>query len=224
MNRPKFAWFKRNLGRVTATAAASGIVTVVACYPGQPTDIGELDMVVTFYDTTRNYGINNSYFLFDSVFHIRDTANPADTVSISRAFDQQILALVNSNMQMLGYAPQDTSGGAQPDVLMAVSITASRNYQAYTFYPWWGYPGYPYWPCCLGGGWGWPTTVVSSYRVGSMFIDMVDVGESIAQDTVRVIWDGAINGLFEGTAAQTSERIDRTVNQAFVQSPYLQTN
>lgn len=223
MNRPKFAWFKRNGARTAVMAAASGIVTVVACYPGEPTDIGELDMVATFYDTARNYGTNNSYLVLDSVFHIRDTAN-TDTVQISRAFDQQMIALVNANMQALGYTVQDTSGGNQPDVYMAVSITASRNYQAYSFYPWWGYPGYPYWPCCLGGGWGWPVSGVSSYRVGTVFIDMVDTRESTTEGTIKVIWDASLNGLFEGTAAQSQQRIDRLFNQAFTQSPYLRTN
>ena len=219
MNQPQSARFKRRVGRIAAAVTAGAIVTVVACYPGQPTDIGELDMVATFYDTAFNYQVNNSYFLLDSVYHLRDTANPADTVSISRQFDQQMLALVRSNMQNLGYAPQDTSGGAQPDVYMAISVTASRNYSAYTFYPWWGSPGYPYWPCCLGGpAWGWPTTVVTSYRVGSVFIDMIDVDQSIAQDTVVVvIWDGAINGPFEGSAQTTTQRIDRLFNQAFDQ-------
>ena len=168
-------WLRGRWGRLGTVMAAGGLVAAVACYPGQPTDIGELDMVTTFYDTAFNYGQNNTYFLFDSVFHIRDTANPADTVNISRMFDSQILALVDSNMRSLGYQPQDTSGGSQPDVYMAVSVTASRNYQAYTFWPWWGGGWYPWWPCCGGGFWGWPTTVVSSYRVGSLFIDMVDV-------------------------------------------------
>ncbi|MEE8362342.1 MAG: DUF4136 domain-containing protein [Gemmatimonadales bacterium] len=95
--------------------------------------------------------------------------------------------------------------GFQPDVITSISITASRNYQAYTFYPWWG----------------WPTTVVSSYRVDTIFIDMIDVDQSIASDTIEVIWNGAINGPFEGTEAVSMERIDRLFNQAFVQSEYL---
>lgn len=216
---------RRLAGRGIVSCGAVGIAVVAACYPGEVTSVGELDMVVTIYDDTFNFKQNATYFLFDSVFHIQDTSNPADTVSISRAFDQQMLALVRTNMGMLGYMPQDTSGGAQPDVYTAISITASRNYQAYSFYPWWGYPGYGGWPCCLGGpGWGWPTTVVSSYRVGTVFIDIIDTDRSTARDTITVIWNASLNGPFEGTEATTSERIDQLFNRAYEQSAYLNVN
>ena len=218
--------FRRLAGRGAAVGAASAIAIIAACYPGEVTSIGELDLVATIYDDTFDFRQNATYFLFDSVFHLRDSTNPGDTVSISRQFDQQMLALVRTNMARLGYTVQDpTTGGAQPDVYTAISITASRNYQAYTFYPWWGYPGYPGWPCCLGGpGWGWPTTVVSSYRVGTIFIDIIDTERSIARDTISVIWDAAINGPFEGTVATTTERIDRLFNRAYEQSAYLDVN
>ncbi|TDJ54096.1 MAG: DUF4136 domain-containing protein [Gemmatimonadetes bacterium] len=184
--------------------------------------MGELDLVATIYDTAFNYQTNRTFFQFDTVFHLRDTANPADTVSISRQFDQQMINLVRSNMRSLGYIDSTPTQNFQPDVLTSISITASRNYTAYSFYPWWGYPGYPFPPCCFGGpGWGWPTTVVTSYRVGTVFIDMIDVDQSIATDTIQVIWNGAINGPFEGSAPVSMERIDRTFNQAFVQSEYL---
>ena len=219
MHRQKLNRLTWARGRVLGAVAALAIATVVACYPGEPTNIGELDMVATVYDTAFNYQTNRTFFQFDSVFHLRDTANPADTVSISRQFDQQMINLVKTNMRNLGYIDSAPSATFQPDVYTAISITASRNYQAYTFYPWWGYPGFG-WPCCVGGpGWGWPTTVVSSYRVGTIFIDIIDVDQSIAKDTIDVIWNGAINGPFEGSV--TMERIDRTFNQAFAQSQYL---
>jgi hypothetical protein len=202
--------------------AALAITTIVACYPGEPTNVGELDMVTTIYDTAFNYQTNGTFFQFDTVFHLRDTANPADTVSISRQFDQQMINLVKTNMLALGYIESTPSATSQPDVYTSISITASRNYQAYSFYPWWGYPGYPFWPCCLGGpGWGYPTTVVTSYRVGTIFIDMIDVDQTIAKDSIDIIWDGALNGPFEGTEAVSVERIDRLFNQAFLQSEYL---
>jgi hypothetical protein len=220
MHRQKFNRLTWGRGRVLGAMAALAITTTVACYPGEPSNIGELDMVATVYDTAFNYQTNRTFFQLDTVIHLRDPDNPADTVSISRQFDQQMIALVKTNMVNLGY-DSVPSTGPQPDVITSISITASRNYQAYTFYPWWGYPGYG-WPCCLGGpGWGYPTTVVSSYRVGTIFIDLIDVDQSIATDSIQVIWNGAINGPFEGSEPVTMERIDRLFNQAFVQSEYL---
>ncbi len=221
MHQPKFARLSWARGRALGAVAALAITVIVACYPGEPTDIGELDLVTTVYDTAFNYQTNRTFFQLDTVLHLRDTANPGDTVSISRQFDQQMINLVRTNMVNLGYIDSTPTQTFQPDVLTSISITASRNYTAYTFYPWWGYPGFG-WPCCVGGpGWGWPTTVVSSYRVGTIFIDMIDVDQSITTGTIEVIWDGAINGPFEGSEPVSMERIDRTFNQAFAQSEYL---
>lgn len=221
MQQPKFTRRPWARGRAVGALAAGAISAIVACYPGEPTSVGELDLVATVYDTAFNYQTNRTYFQLDTVFHIRDTANP-DTVSISRQFDQQMIALVKTNMQALGYTEVVPSATIQPDVYTSISITASRNYSAYVSYPWWGYPGYPYWPCCVGGpGWGYPTATVTSYRVGTVFIDMIDVDQSVAQDTIRVIWNGSINGPFEGSEPVTMQRIDNTFNQAFIQSEYL---
>lgn len=222
MYQPKSARPTGTPGRALGAVAALAITVMVACYPGEPTNVGELDMVTTIYDTAFNYQTNRTFFQFDTVFHLRDTANPADTVSISRQFDQQMINLVKTNMRNLGYIDSTPSLTFQPDVYTSISITASRNYQAYSFYPWWGYPGYQFWPCCLGGpGWGYPTTVVSSYRVGTIFIDMIQVDSTVAKDTIDIIWDGALNGPFEGSEEVTVQRIDRLFNQAFLQSEYL---
>lgn len=212
----------RRLGGAATVLAAAGIAAVAACYPGDVTNVGELDLVVTVKDDTVNFRANSTYFLLDSVFHVRDTANPADTISISRAFDQQILNLVRTNMNSLGYT---LVSNATPDVIVGVSINATRVYQAYSSYPWYGYPGYPWWPpVCCGPGWGWPGgVVVTSYRAGSVFLTMIDTDKSVAADSVVVIWEGTINGPFEGSSADAQARLDRTINQAFEQSPYLAT-
>jgi hypothetical protein len=63
--------------------------------------------------------------------------------------------------------------------------------------------------------------VVSSYRVGTVFVDMIDVDQTIATDSIQIIWNGSMNGPFEGSEAVTVDRIDRLFNQAFLQSEYL---
>lgn len=222
MHQPKGSRLIPARGSLLGAVAAVAITVTVACYPGEPTSVGELDLVATVYDTAFNYQSNSTFFQLDTVFHVKDSSNLGDTISISRQFDQQMINLVKTNMTNLGYTEVIPDATTQPDVYTSISVTASRNYQAYTYYPWWGYPGYPYWPCCVGGpGWGYPSTVVSSYRVGTIFIDMIDVDQSIAKDTIDVIWNGAINGPFEGSASVNMQRLDQTVDQAFNQSQYL---
>ncbi len=54
MHRQKFNRLTRARGRALGAVAAVAITAVVACYPGEPTNIGELDLVATIYDTAFN--------------------------------------------------------------------------------------------------------------------------------------------------------------------------
>jgi hypothetical protein len=46
--------------------------------------------------------------------------------------------------------------------------------------------------------------------------------DGIEDDRVPIHWNGIINGLLQGSNSNILSRIDRNVDQAFAQSPYLQ--
>jgi hypothetical protein len=201
------------------------LFALVSCYPGQPEDISQLDTVVTLYDDTVDFTSFSTYAMPDSVNHFCPDSTGQSCIDVSRQFDQLMLQTVATNMQALGYTREfNPSPGNEPDVLITVAVTASKNWivsGGYPWYPWWGW-----YPCCWGPGWNpWypPYWTASSYEVGTILITMVDV-DGAASENIPVSWTGILNGLLGTQASATQSRIVDGINQAFDQSPYLNTD
>ena len=214
----------KSLKRVGLVAAATLLVGgAAACYPGSISDIGEADLVLTAYDTTFDFSGASTYFLIDSVIRVGDGDEEVDTT-----FDDDILAKIASEMEALGYTAVDTTGGNVPDVFVAVGTNSSTFgwwvpggcwYCWYPGYPgWgpgWGYPGYPGYPWYPGGGYG------GTYQTGSVAIVIGDA--TPVEGEPAAYWGGVINGLLSSSTANTAARLNRLIEQAFDQSPYLGT-
>ena len=94
----------------------------------------------------------------------------------------------------------------------------STTYFYSYWYDWW-YGGY------WGWGWGWyypPYYTVSSYTTGSLIMVISDPNEETPINRSPAVWVGIGNGLLTG--AYDIDRATDAVDQAFAQSPYLQTN
>jgi hypothetical protein len=132
-------------------------------------------------------------------------------------------------MHALGYTQVDSS--ASPDVGINIGAVLTRNITVYTYYPdyyywsdgywydpgaWWGYPGYGYY-------YPWyPATSVSSYEIGTLMIDMIDLKQITAKDsTMKVVWSATLRGIVSTSPTSNRERVEANINQAFEQSPYL---
>ena len=217
-------FLKKRIG--LAAAAALLVGGAAACYPGSISDIGEADLVLTAYDTAFDFGPLETYFLIDSIIRVGDDEEEVDTT-----YDAQILAKVAMEMEALGYTAADSTGGTPPDVVIAVGVNTSTfgwwvpGYPCwYCWYPgypgWgpgWGYPGYPGYPWYPGGGYG------GTYQTGSVAIVMANPQPTAGGDP-EVHWGGVINGLLSSSTANTVARVERLIEQAFEQSPYLSTN
>jgi len=197
--------------------AALAVFTVWGCYPGD-VSVTELDTVLTLYDEETDFSNFQTFHLPDTIIHIGD-----DDDEISRVFDQQMLAKVRDNMLDLGYTEVDDI--EQSDIVVLLEISRSDLLVAYDpcpgcwcgywcWYPGWGWYGYdPYYP------WGGP--VVYSYPVGSVFVTWYDVQNDDMPDVIPAPWAATFNGLIEGSDSQIEARIERGIDQAFDQSPYL---
>ena len=137
------------------------------------------------------------------------------------------------NFDARGYERITDTTLPEPDVMVVVTAIKIKNYQVYGGYPWypywgwgWGwykstnYYGYP------GYGWGYPyyPSYVTSYETGTVVWDMFDpdnVDEE--EEIIYVEWTGAINGVLGSSVSSTEDRITTGINQAFVQSPYIQS-
>ena len=114
--------------------------------------------------------------------------------------------------------PDDVTVDTNTDTTTTTTTTTNLYY----YYDWaywgWYYPGwYPGW------GWYYPgyyPPYVSSFRTGSVFIQMIDA-KANATDVIPVVWSCILNGLAEGSTNDLNLRIQTGINQGFAQSPYL---
>lgn len=210
----------------------AGIVFVLAgCYPGGAEYTSDTDIVVTDYNPDYNFESIETYFLADSVQYVQDGEDqegdlfPDLVDEFERQFDN------------LGWTRLDSSdaNGPEPDVTIVMSIIKNTNYNVYSYpwYPGWGWGWYwkssnetAYYPY-YGYGWYYPyyPTYVTSYETGTVFWRLFDP-ENVDEDDeiIQVEWMGAINGLVGSSTQTTRDRIEKGIEQAFTQSPYLSGN
>jgi hypothetical protein len=213
---------------------------LASCYPSDSVSYSDLDLVATIYDQDKNFSDLKTYVVPDTIVHLIDTTDPSNNVDITRKFDQQIINLVNENMVNNGYVKELDPENNPPDIILAISAMASKNYNVWYWYPyyWYGYPGWgwywgyknsDYWWGWYPGypGWGGGSTV-TSYTTGTLIMHMHDMSgyQNIdpSKDTIPTIWLSTINGLLGSSTNTTSNRLDYSINQAFNQSPYLKIN
>ena len=204
-------------------AVLSVVMLVInACYPGGADFVDQLDVVSTNYDDEFDFTPEITYSLPDCVVEIddEDFDNPGNEIPdcISQQFSDEILKKIRENMTSYGFQEVDVED--DPDLIFLVSAMETTN--LYYFYNpgwWWGY--YPGW----GPGWGWyypyPPSYVTSYTTGTVLMQISDP-DGIEDERVPIHWNGIINGLLQGSNSSILSRIDRNVDQAFAQSPYLQ--
>ena len=198
----------------------SGIL--ISCYPGGAEFVDELDVVATKYDTEHIFK-QTTYKMPDSVIHITDDEEPLDGI-----FDDQILNEVASNLEAIGYFRLADSSSQIPGVFVTVSTLETTNIGIACFPPyWWG--GWGWWGGWPGYGPGWGPgypggcAPAYAYSTGTIIVQMYDPNEATDME-VPIVWYAAINGLLQGSEANRSARITRTINQAFDQSSYLSGN
>ena len=206
-------------------------IAMTACYPGGAEYTSDTDIILTNYNPDFNFKSVQTYYLSDSISFIAEDT----TETINGEIAKQIIDELERNFDARGYTrlfPED-SIGPPPNVSVVVSVIKVKNYQVYGGYPWYGgwgwgwgwykstnYYGYP------GYGWGYPyyPTYVTSYETGTVKWDMFDpdnVDEE--EEIIYVEWTGALNGVLGSSVSNTQTRITNGIDQAFRQSPYLQS-
>jgi len=201
-----------------------------ACYPTDSVSYSDLDIVATAYDKDFDFSKVKTYYLFDSIVHLKDTLNPNNNVDLSREFDSFMLELIKKNMTDYGYTRETNPQTNPPDLAITVTAMATKNYLVYSYYPsyywdwgwgWW-YKSSAYWDYYYPPYWG--GTYVTSYTVGTLIMSMYDITNATTQtDSIPKVWTGDINGLLGSSSATLKKRLEFNINQAFEQSSYLKT-
>lgn len=205
-------------------AWAGAVLVFAACYPGGAETVQDLDSVTTQHDPSASFSTLRTYALPDSIQEV--SGRGGQPLSIDHTHDARLLARVASNLDALGYQRVDPST-TRPDVDVLVSATATRyvDYVSYPFYSAWpgwaGFRGYDaswgvYYP------WAYGTAYVTVLDAGSLRIEMLDARTADASTKqLTAIWSAAIQGVLGGSTDALLQRIERGIDQAFAQSPYL---
>ncbi len=188
---------------------------MVSCYPEGEDKIQDYDVAMTNYDKNANFGAFTTFAIADTIVYFSDDKQ----ATLSHQFDEQIVKLVTKNFENRGYTLVDTT--ENPSFVVTISAFSNVNYAYYIdnwynnwswYWGWWGGPFSPYYP--------WYPVSVYSYRTGSVAIDMIST-TARADGKVNVVWTGIADGLLQGSSSFILNRLDKQINQCFVQSPYL---
>lgn len=203
---------------------AAALLTLAACYPGGAEKVEDLDSVTTQHDRSASFTTIRTYALPSTIEQV--PVRGGEQLQIDHTYDAQILARVASQLDALGYLQVDPLT-TRPDVDVLVSATAARHveYVSYPFYDdwpgWAGFSGYDaswgiYYPWAYGSAYA---TIVDA---GSLRIEMLDARTADpSTKQLTAIWSAVVQGVLGGSTDQLLQRIERGIDQAFAQSPYL---
>jgi len=181
-----------------------------SCYPGGPEYYEDTDLVYTKYEEEYDFESQSTYAMPDSVVKIQgDVAEGEPPEFVKEPYNTQILNKIESSMSDLGWTRVDNPEDADL-TLFPAAWTNTTIYYWYNYWCW-------YYPWYCGWGWGYPS--YSSYTTGTLVMTLIDNEDRVEPESM---WTGAVNGLLSG--AYNTTRLNKGIDQAFEQSPYLKIN
>ena len=191
-----------------------------SCYEDYGLTIEDYDTYLTHYKEGTNFQSFKYFVLPDTIVHIYDTTK-TDPLKDARKFDASILSLTASNLEARGYqriTAADTAGRSATTLVVLIG-QMTQEYVGYYYDYWYGYwgwywPGYypPYYPPAYAGTY--------EYSTGTTITELIDLGQTKAQQKPIPVWSGIITGL-TGSSSTAQTRITDGINATFAQSPYL---
>jgi hypothetical protein len=179
-------------------------------------------VVITNRDPTITFSNYKTFTISDTVAYISNTPS-ADSI-ITGAAAAALVNAVKTNMTSRHYTfvPRSTN-----NFDLGIKITAIKQLNAGVVYPpgwwwgYWGYPGYCYWGCYPPYT-GYP--IAYAYNVGDLIVEMIDVKNAGSNHSLKRIWIQEAGGVLSSTSQTNLDLSVQAINQAFTQSPYIQTN
>ena len=188
------------------------IVILGSCYPKGPEYYEELDIVYTNYENHYDFANKGTYAIPDKIVKITgNLIEGEDPVFVEEPYNGQFLQRIEDNMADLGWTKVDSPEDA--DLVLFPAVWT--NTTIYYFYNYWCW----YYPWYCGWGWGYYYPSVYSYTSGTLVMTLVADGDNYIDPTN--VWTAAANGVLSGVVDIT--RVNRAIDQAFEQSPYLNT-
>lgn len=181
---------------------------MVSCYPNDTVYYEDLDLVYTNYEESFDFNSQGTYAMPDKIVKITgNLVEGEEPEFVKEPYNAQILTKIENNMTDLGWTRVDDPETADL-VLLPASWTNTTIYSWNNYYCW-----YYYYYC--GWGYYYPSTV--SYTTGTLVMSLIASGEDYIDPSP--VWVGAANGVMSGYS--DINRINQAVDQAFLQSSYL---
>ncbi len=195
---------------------------ITSCYPGETEYIDEADISISYYEPDYNWDsfAEKSFTLPENIRHIIDNEDVDDQES---TYDEDILTQISEELQNKGLTLVNSSNMDDVDIIVAVTIIEQNNTSAFWYPGYWWDSWYPFW----GGGWYWGYypwyPAYYNFKTGSVLIHMGDFENRITDsntDTIPPIYEGAVNGLLQGSTNNISTRIKNGIDELFNQAPF----
>lgn len=200
--------------KIFSLVAVIGGLFLWGCYPEGPSYTEDLDVVLTHHNHDYDFATKNTYAM--PSFIVKITGNLTEGQEpeyIADIYASKILQKIDDNMALLGWTKVDI--GASPGMILtpvAWETTTITFYYDY-WYMWWG-GYYPYWPY-------YPPVYSYSYTTGTLLMNLMDPTVTGTNGNPIQQWTGVLNGILN--YSYNESRMNKLINQAFEQSPYLQT-
>lgn len=215
-----------------------------SCYPLGYNNTQEYDTVLTWRSPATDFSAPRTYALANTVADLcagdegelpsfgfagataQESERPRNCIEADHRYDETILAAVRENMNLRGFEEVPFEDGEEPDVVILPGIVSSRIWFVYQTYPWWYY-GYDWGWGGFGPGWGvgYRGVAAVAYPTGTIVLDMLSLSEvDEAKKEIPSAWVATIRGIIAPATppSEMRERIAANIDQAFLQSPYLE--
>jgi hypothetical protein len=195
-------------------AMIAGLGLLWGCYPDGAEYYEETDIVYTNYDKKFDFKSKGTYSMPNKIVKI--TGNLVDGEEpefVKEPYNTQVITRIQENMNKMGYTYVDTQDATDVDLVLLPAVWT--NTTVYYYYDYWCW----YYPYYCGWGWGWYYPSYSTVTTGTLLMTLVTDDANYVEPTN--VWTAAANGLMSGYGDVT--RINNAIDQAFKQSPYLNT-
>jgi hypothetical protein len=183
-------------------------------------------VVATRYDPKVDFGAFDTFAVNPTISVLRDVGD-AGTLSPDKA--AAVVDRIGTNMSARGYQMVDVS--ERPSLgLQATIYTQLNTTVATTSGSWWGAPGYAGTPAYWGypgssyyAAWSYPTNV---YKSGTLIVECVALRDTATRAVdpgagLEVAWTAYGHGIADELLTSLESAGLASIDQAFVQSPYL---
>ena len=197
------------------------IIFAVACHKEPYTDSDNEYLVYTSPGKQTTFTSFQTFDLADSLLIIGQSNKPVYSQSDNAL---ALIQAVRTNMEKRGFIYTPDNPDADLGIQMTYVIKTERYVQYYRDPYWWlDYPGY--WSPGFWGnytGFYYPYPVTYTFSTNSLMIDMVNpTVPKTGNEALEVVWSAYIGGPASTSTDYDVNRMKASIDQAFVQSPYL---